>query len=438
MNLAWLLIPAFILGTALSQAWYAVPRSKVIPYWISPPVVIFGAPALAAAGFVVSGNASHPQLTEYFSLVGPSALGLSMGALVAGIIPSKVPRAGRRSSPVPWVWFLVGLGVAATAIHILRVGSPLAASNVEIARAGAGSGYLRVLGHSVLPAALIAFSYRTRRRRLIALTALIGIALFGNRSPLVYLLGALVVGSYLSDRAASNTSSGGSPQRSSTRLSRLTTATMAVVILSSVVLGGAVLRVVLTPDYRDYDEYAAPLREGDYVGIGLWSLRHYAFTVGQNAVLTKSLVDDDHLPQAYGASYLSGLLTAIPGEQLTLDRRIKDAAGADFIGGGIPPTLAGEGYVNFGFPGVFIGSFLVGFIHLRLARRVLKARSPMDPYIYGYSVVYVCLSQVAGIAGASPLPLIVFLGLLTARHFLPLSRLPRKPARTLGDELVEG
>lgn len=232
------------------------------------------------------------------------------------------------------------------------------------------------------------------------------VAVFANRSPLVYLIGAIAVGLVLQKDASA-------PRRSRRGAYR---AILAVGAILTVVVGGAVMRVVLTPEYQEYDEFSSSLREGEYLDIGVWSLRHYAATVGENAVLTRQLVDEGLLPKAYGSSYLSGLGTALPGEQLTLDLQIKQAAEAAFVGGGIPPTLAGEGYVNFGYLGSFLGGFVVASTYVTLARRLARDRSPLDPYIYGYATVYVGLAQVAGLAGASPLPLLMFLVLLVIRR----------------------
>lgn len=416
--MAWLLAPAVLLGFVFYRTWFSLPRSGAIPYWASPPVVLLGAPAVAAAAFSLSGPVSSDSLASYFSLAGPSLLGVSAGAILGGLLP-RVRKSSRFHPfhPRLWVWVLAGLGLVATAAYVLEVGSPLASSNVELARAGSGNGYLRVLGHASLPAALIAISFRLRARHLVVAISIAGIALFGNRSPLVYLLGAIFIGHHLL-KPVPMTSESRPASQVKTRV-RPIALFAGLAILSSVVIGGAVLRVILTPDYRHYDEYATPLRTGDYADIGVWSVRHYAYTVGSNAVLTKSLVDSGRMDEFHGASYITGLLTALPGEQFTLDQQIKNAAGAEFIGGGIPPTLAGEGYANFGFAGSFAGSALLALVHTLLGRRSLRPISPLDPYIYGYATIYVCLAQVAGIAGASALPLLFLVLLLSARRFLP-------------------
>lgn len=412
--LSWLLLPAALLGTMFLVAWRALPMRRKIPFLVSPPVVLFGAPALAAAGFASSRQAEAGEFGEYLALIGPAVLGISCGALVGGILPRQRSKRPSYGSPATWVWAMALVGAGAMSTYVLLLGSPLSAANVETARAEAGAGYLRVLGHVTIPAAVIATAYAVRHRYAITGTAILSIALLGNRSPLVYLIGTLLLGSMLRHDGRRPKYDHAGQDR--TRPGVMVAVGVAALLL--VVIGGAVLRVVLTPDYREYEEYSEDLATGDYLGIGIWSLRHYGGTVGTNGLTTKALVDEGALAEQRGLSYLSGVITALPGEQLTLDLKIKEAARASFIGGGIPPTLAGEGYANFGVTGSFAGAAVLAAVYVLIARQALRGTSPLDQYIYGYMTIYFCLAQVAGIAGASPLPLLLLLTLLASRRWI--------------------
>jgi hypothetical protein len=105
---------------------------------------------------------------------------------------------------------------------------------------------------------------------------------------------------------------------------------------------------------------------------------------------------------------------------LTLDLQIKAATGKTFIGGGTPPTLNGEGYINFGWPGIALGAFVLAALaswsaaaafgkHARfLGAATRRARAS----VFGYMIAYASLAQVSGFVGASTVPITAFLVLV--------------------------
>lgn len=78
----------------------------------------------------------------------------------------------------------------------------------------------------------------------------------------------------------------------------------------------------------------------------------------------------------FGQSYLNAIFAPLPGfSPQLLDSYLKDQIfAAGFSGGGSPPTILGESYLNFGIPGVIIVLFLIGFLLSFLYQRLLRDR----------------------------------------------------------------
>jgi len=81
------------------------------------------------------------------------------------------------------------------------------------------------------------------------------------------------------------------------------------------------------------------------------------------------------LPFKHGATYFMDFLTILPGKQLDYQSWLKELTGLTFKGFGIPPTIVGDLYLNWGEIGVYIGMFLIGmmlqlsYIYLILVKR---------------------------------------------------------------------
>jgi oligosaccharide repeat unit polymerase len=66
---------------------------------------------------------------------------------------------------------------------------------------------------------------------------------------------------------------------------------------------------------------------------------------------------------SYGRVYISYTFNMLlPGHQVGLGQWLKEAKGLEFRGGGLPPSLVGDFYLNFGVPGVLVGFFLLGLV----------------------------------------------------------------------------
>ena len=64
----------------------------------------------------------------------------------------------------------------------------------------------------------------------------------------------------------------------------------------------------------------------------------------------------------YGDTYLINFRMLMPGPDADFTLWLKENLNMDFDGGGVTPTIFGEFYLNFGYPGIFIGMFLFGLL----------------------------------------------------------------------------
>lgn len=289
--------------------------------------------------------------------------------------------------------------VAATAAVIFFVwqGVPALGDDVEsgrVAASGTGTGYLRLLAYMLVPVALVLAAKQHRHVKWVVILAAVVILGMANRSPLLYLLGPILgMMALTSSRVKSRHLMFGG------------------LLLALLVVSIGTYRVMSQEAFRGYAEYSRPLAEGDVLEVARISALHYVEVVPQNAVLTKAIVDSGRLGPELGLTYLTPLMTALPGEQLSLDRRIKELSSATFVGGGTPPTLAGEAYVNFGplglllVPALFLGLARTAFSSLQRTQAASAAAQRIAAVRYSYLLLLICGAQVAGVAGASTFPL---------------------------------
>ena len=216
---------------------------------------------------------------------------------------------------------------------------------------------------------------------------------FANRSPLLYLIVPLVVLLHISN-----------PTK--WRSSRIALCALAVL---AIVASMGTYRALSQDDFRNYTEYRAAIAANDLFMVATIGVTHYADIVPQNAALSKDLLDQHLIEQKWGLSYLALIYTALPGEQLSLDREIKQTTGKTFVGGGTPPTLAGEGYINFGYVGVVLSGVMLSVMIVWASRFIVGSHtvlaSRVGAVVYGYAVAWVAGAQVAGFTGASTFPL---------------------------------
>lgn len=141
------------------------------------------------------------------------------------------------------------------------------------------------------------------------------------------------------------------------RLGKLAFATGATVVLAIVIGIYRVYSSKLTA-YAAYQQIAA----GDYVGGAGTYLSTYFDAFGRNLGTVLQLVPDS-MEFQHGKTLVWNFLSLLPGSDLKpFDFELKRVAGQGFAGGGLPPTLVGEFFINFSWPGILIGMALVGMV----------------------------------------------------------------------------
>lgn len=123
----------------------------------------------------------------------------------------------------------------------------------------------------------------------------------------------------------------------------------------------------------------------------------------QTLVYTEELVPSSY-PYRYGYTYLMNLTTVIP--NLFWDKHPAEVYGSlgrwltkivdyDFweFGGALGYSCVAEAYINFGYPGIVIIAFLLGYILIRIENKVDSRNSPM--YYAALCVVAINLTSYA-------------------------------------------
>lgn len=396
-----------LMGIHISLGLLLIVICATLDYRRDQDLVFLLRPAAAVAASVVVGSVAAPALNSasykqfmilWVLLVAGVLLGLFFSQ--SRITTGSKPYLRLDSQVLIRASFVVlFLSYACAAFFFAWQGVPALSGNVEQSRVDAaegGTGYFRLMAYLSIPAIHMLFALRHK----VALPALIltTLAILGlaNRSPLLYLFVPLLL--IFASQKRLRLSSG-----------RIL---LAVGLIAIAILSLGAFRVFSQEDFVRYEEYRADISSQNYVGVALTTLTQYAEVVADNAVLTKSLVDSGDIPLQFGSTYLTLFISAAPGEQLSLDRLIKSASGKSFVGGGTPPTLMGEGYVNFSYPGVIAAGAFVVLLLRYWSERYRTAVAHDDPFVgsttaavYGYMLCWVVGTPVAGLAGASTFPL---------------------------------
>lgn len=396
-------IAALLMGMVVISMSVTPPAWRHVPAILRPSVLVCAASATAtfAASFL------DPAVAERLvTLRLLEAIGLGMGLLVAPVIAGR-ERGDRASVGVPLalpkLWALFALFLSAGIVFVATQGAPLLAGNIESGRveaAASGSGYLRLLAYMTVPVAISLYARRAPRAVLAVLLAAGVVVLLANRSPLVYLFGSLVIVRVLMSQTA-------------VPKSRIY-AGAALGLLMILALG--TFRIFSQDEFQKYDEYRFDLAEANYTAVTITAANAYIRVVGQNEALVRDLYSSGLLETRFGTTYLNLFITALPGEQLSLDREIRLLSGSSFVGGGIPPTLGGEALVNFGLVGVLIVPFLMVLALTTQFQRYYYHGNAVEAAVYAYLLIWFSGAQVAGLAGASTVPLAGALVLMLLAH----------------------
>jgi len=410
-------IGIFHLVAATFVIWIAVMTDR---RYLELPLLLRPATPVAFAAVVASATAGSMPPTDYgdyLLLWSIQILGFVAGMFVPAPkwdqhLQHRYIERSTLEKLAKWTFLLSVLSFLA---FVGMKGVPILGSDIEQGRVDAaesGTGYLRLLAYMSGPSALCLVASRSSRRWAYVLTSAIIILALGNRSPLLYLFVPLIFYAWLG-RSGSITKRFGNA-----------TVTVVVAVIAIGIVGIGTYRVVSQENFRSYSEYKADLAANDYLGVAQTVFEHYAGVVPENAILAKRLVDEGELEHKFGATYFTLFVTALPGEQMSLDREIKVASGKSFVGGGTPPTMMGEGYVNAGYVGTFIEAALVMWLVRLFATRALHSLSrDREPerttYLlsYGYMLTWAATGQVAGLAGASTVPMAGLLAILVLTGF---------------------
>lgn len=147
---------------------------------------------------------------------------------------------------------------------------------------------------------------------------------------------------------------------------------------------------------------------------------HYSIERGNlpNTPVVMTLLDKIPSEESYllGTTLFNWFLWLIPKSILPGDYLIslwiKQRWYLDVEGGGLPPTAVGEWYANFGYFGVIIGMFFVGYIMNKLYKHAMYSNSPFWAVIwanfsFGFVVIYP-KTDLAQIPGFSMLIVFIF------------------------------
>ena len=77
----------------------------------------------------------------------------------------------------------------------------------------------------------------------------------------------------------------------------------------------------------------------------------------------------DKINFQYGYTFLINILMLLPGPDVDFTLWLKQSLGMTFAGGGVTPTIIGEGYINFGYIGVIVTMLIVGVVGKLLDKR---------------------------------------------------------------------
>jgi oligosaccharide repeat unit polymerase len=258
---------------------------------------------------------------------------------------------------------LTASAIIAGAIYYLRAGQiPLLAVNKEEARVAAlaisGNGYfLYILTLGIISPALMALGYisKTRKLRLfspiliLATAAAFTLLLFtGSRRYSVWLcIYILAVHHYMGKQIS---------------IKKFLLFTIAGLLFINI------FEMVRNPDSETTVDFLTTA-----------SYRLIIYISNLEKVFTAFI----HHEKFYGSTLLMDLSTVLPGKQVDYQSWLKDIVGLEFEGFGIPPTIMGDLYINFGYPGIIIGCVAFGYLIKTIYQsQIIKGKSAIGLLIY--------------------------------------------------------
>lgn len=314
-------------------------------------------------------NTANYQLVSFIILLGYSSINLGYYAAASGklVFNNKTEfvickiRKQRRSWKFKSTGYLfIIIGLVAAVIFFMRAGSiPILAPNKEVARVMAlgvgGNGYFLYLMtlsmYGILLLALYTYLYDNKKAFLFVLTILVGAVMTGTGSRRYFLWLCLYV--FMARHFL----------YSFIPIKKMTIFTIA-----------GLLFVNLFEMFRNPDSMTT-------VDLKTTFLYRFLIYISNLEKVLSAFIKKDSFE--YGGTFFMDLLTALPGKQIDYQSWLKEVTELEFEGFGIPPTIMGDFYVNFGYPGIIIGCFLFGYIIRRLYNRfIIEKKTLFDIFLY--------------------------------------------------------
>ncbi len=384
--------------------------APMIPRVLRPATAVFASSLLASSStFYLVGDEFE---TAYLPLWLVQTLGFLAGHLAFPRMSRRLRGAQLRVNLRKldrYAWWMFWVCLAAAVMYLRTVGIGALGGDLEQSRIDAAqgtTGYLRLIAFLTPAAAALLFATRGRRAWFPVAAAALFILSVGSRIPLLYFAFPLVVvvalvGQKIKSRHI-----------------------VVVAILALVFLGwyGA-FRIEGQEGLNNHPMYKAAVAQGDTTQVAMTAVEHYAGVIPANAVLVKRLVDQERIPLQYGQTYTTLFISVLPGRQVSPDMMVREASNKEFIGGGIPPTLMGEGYMNWGWPGVFLNAMALMLLARYWGSVVVSVYRSGDRYqlrvvalIYGYVIAWAVFAQTSGFAGSATITLATFLVFVAMRR----------------------
>lgn len=102
----------------------------------------------------------------------------------------------------------------------------------------------------------------------------------------------------------------------------------------------------------------------------------------------------------HGSTFFMDFLTILPGKQTDYQSWLKQLTGLEFEGFGIPPTIVGDFYINFGSIGAILSMFIFGlsirYIYVNLI--INKAFNDFGILLYAFLLIYYLKMISAGLS----------------------------------------
>lgn len=256
--------------------------------------------------------------------------------------------------------FFICIGLAAAVIFFIRSGSiPILAHNKELARVSAlnisGNGYFLYLMtmamYGVALMALYVYLYQKKTSLLFCITLIVGLAMTGTGSRRYFLwlcLYVLMARHFL---------------YSFIPLKKMFTFSFI-----------GLLFINLFEMFRNPESMTT-------VDLKTTFIYRFVIYISNLEKVFSIFIKRDDLE--YGGTFFMDLLTALPGKQTDYQSWLKEVTQLEFEGFGIPPTIMGDFYVNFGYAGIAVGCFLFGYIIRKLYNKlILEKKTLFDVFLY--------------------------------------------------------